>query len=70
LDLLQRVHVKVAERGATHFRVADVGSVHGKRGFDTALAIDGELLGEVGRSIGVGHGAGRQQQQLAEVPLV
>ena len=70
LNLLHCVHVEVAERGAAHLGVADVGPVHGKGRFDAALAVDGELLGEVGGPIGVGHGAGRQQQQLAEVTLV
>ncbi len=70
LNFLDRVDIEVAEGGAAHFGVADIGSVHGEGGFDAALAVDGELLGEVGGSIGIGHGSGRQQQQLAEVTLV
>ena len=42
--------------------VDDVGPVHGEGRFDAALAVDGKLLGEVGGPIGVGHGAGGQQQ--------
>ena len=37
---------------------------------DAALAIHRELLSEICRAVGVGHGAGGQQQQLAEVALV
>ena len=62
LNLLDRVHVEVAEGRATHLGVADIRSVHGEGGFDTALTVDGELLGEVSSSVGVGHGAGRQEQ--------
>ena len=35
-----------------------------------ALAIDGKLLGEVGGAVGVGHGACREQEQLAEVARI
>ena len=70
LDLLDRVHVEVGEGGAAHLGVADVGAVHGEGGLNAALAVDGELLREVGGAVGVGHGAGGQQEQLAEVALV
>ena len=43
--------------------IADVGAVHGEGSLDAALAVDGELLGEVGGAVGVGHGAGGEQQQ-------
>ena len=70
VDALDRIHVEVGEGGAAHLGIADVGAVHGKGGFNAALAVDGELRGEVGGAVGVGHGAGGQQQQRAEVALV
>jgi len=39
----------------------DVGAVHGERGLNAALAVDGKLLGEVGGAVGVRHGAGGEQ---------
>ena len=41
-----------------------------KDGFNAALAIDGKLGGEVSGSIDVGHGAGGEEEKLAEVALV
>ena len=64
------VDVEVGEGGASHFGVAGVGVVHREGGLDAALAVDGKLLGEVGGAVGVGHGAGGEKQQLAEVALV
>ena len=62
--------LKLEKVAAAHLGIADVGAVHGEGGFDAALAVDGELLREVGGAVGVGHGAGGEQQQLAEVALV
>ncbi len=62
LNLLHRVHVEVGEGGAAHLGIADVSAVLGENGFDATLAVDGELRGEVGGAIGVGHGAGSEQQ--------
>ena len=70
LDLLDGVDVEVGEGRAAHLGIAGVGAVHGEGGLDAALAVDGELLGEVGGAVGVGHGAGGEQQELAEVALV
>ena len=70
LDLFHRIHVEVAECGTAHLGVADVGAIHAEGSFNAALAIDGKLGCEVGGAVGVGHGAGGQQQQLAEVALV
>ena len=68
--LFHRIHVEVGESGAAHLRVADVGAVHGEGCFHAALPVDGELRGEIGRAVGVGHGARGQQQKRAEVALV
>ena len=70
LDSLHRVDVEVGKGGAAQLRVGGIDAVHGKHGGGAPLAIHGELLGEICRAVGVGHGAGRQQQQLTEVALV
>jgi len=70
LDLFDRVDVEVAEGGTAHLGIADVRTVHGKRCLNPALTVDGELLREVGSAIGIGHGAGSEQQQLAEISLI
>ena len=70
VDALDGIDVEVGEGGTAHLGIADVGAVHGEGGFHAALAVDGELRGEVGGAVGVGHGAGGQQQQRAEVALV
>ena len=56
--------LKLEKVAAAHLGIADVGAVHGKGGLNAALAVDGELLREVGGAVGVGHGARGQQQQL------
>ena len=50
--------------------IGGVETVQGEHGGGAALSVDRELLGEVGGAVGVGHGAGGQQQQLAEVARV
>ena len=70
LNALHRIDIEIGECGAAHLRIADIGAVHGEGRFHPALSVDGKLGGEVGRAVGVGHGAGSQQQQLAEVALV
>jgi len=70
VNALDCIHVEVGEGGAAHFGVGDVGRVHGEGGFDAALAVDGELGGEVGCAVGVGHGSGGEEQEGAEVALV
>ncbi len=55
---------------AAHLGIADVCAVHGERGLNAALAVDGKLLGEVGGAVGVGHGAGGQQKKGAEIAPV
>ena len=70
IDAFDRVHVEVGKGGPAHLRVADVRAVHGKGRLNAALPVDGELLREIGCAVGIGHGAGGQQQQGAEVALV
>src|SRR6185437_2089624 len=70
LDLLNGIDVEIGEGAAAHFGIADVGSVHGEDRLDTALAVDGELLGEVGGAVDVGHGSGGEEQEGAEVAPV
>ena len=67
LHFLDGIHVEVGKRGAAHFRVGGVEAVQGENSGGAALSVDRELLGKVGGSISVGHGAGGQQQKLAEV---
>ncbi len=69
-DFLDGVDVEVGEGGAAHFGVGGVDAVHGEDGGGAALAVDGELLREVGGAVGVGHGAGGEQEQFAEVARV
>ena len=47
--------------------IGRVDAVRREDGCDAALAVHRELLREIRRAVGVGHGAGGQQQQLAEV---
>ena len=70
LNLLDRIHVEVRERAASHLGIARIRAVHGKRRLHAALPVDGKLLREVRRSVRVSHRACGQQQELAEVPLV
>ena len=69
-DLFNRIDIEVRECGAAYFGVARIGAIHGKHGRRAALSIDGELLGKIRGAVGVGHGAGGEEQQLAEVALV
>ena len=70
LELLDRIDVEIRERAAAHLRIADVRAVHGEYRLHATLPIDRELLCEVGRPVCVGHRAGRQEQQRAEVAPV
>ena len=70
IDAFDRIDVEVREGRTAHLGIADVGAVHGKGSFNAALPVDGELCGEVGGAVGVGHGSGGQQQQRTEVALV
>ena len=70
LHFLNGIDVEIGEGGAAEFRVGGVGAVDGEDGGDAALAVDGELLGEIGGAVGVGHGAGGEQKQFAEVALI
>ena len=67
LHFLDGIDIEGRERSATHFRIGGVGSVHGKDRGHAALTVDGKLLREIRSSVGVGHGARRQQEQLAEI---
>jgi hypothetical protein len=69
-DFFDRIDVEVREGGATHFGVARIGAIHGKNGSGAALAVDGELLCEIRGAVGVGHGAGGEEQELTEIALV
>src|SRR6185312_13502894 len=62
LQLLHRIHIEIRKRRPTHLRIADVRAIHGKCCFHAALSINGELLGEICRPIGVGHGARCKQK--------
>ena len=70
LDLFHRVDIEVGEGCAAHLRVAGIRAIRGEDRFHAALAVDSELLREVGGAVGVGHRARGQQQQLAEIALV
>ena len=70
VDLFHGIDIEIRERRAAHFRIARIRAIHGEHRRGTALAVDGELLGEIRGAVGIGHGAGREQQQLAEVALV
>src|SRR5271165_2421467 len=70
LHFLNSVHVEIGKGCAAEFRVGGIRVVHGEDGGDAALSVDGELLSEIGRAVGVGHGAGGEEEELAEVPGV
>jgi hypothetical protein len=70
IDFLNRVHVEIGKRRATHLRIGGVDTVHGEDGCRAALAVYCKLLREIGGPVGVGHSAGGEEQQLAEVALV
>ena len=69
-NFLDSIDVEVGESGAANFGIGAVGAVHGEDGGGSALAVDGELLSEVGSAVGVGHGARGQKKQLAEIAFV
>ena len=69
-DLFHGIDIEVGERSAAHFGVARIRAIHGKYSRRAALAVNGELLGEIRGAVGIGHGAGGEQQQLAEIALV
>ena len=69
-NLLHGIDIEIGEGRAAHFGIARIGAVHGKDCGGAALSVDGELLREIGGAVGVGHGAGRQQEQLAEVAFI
>ena len=70
LHFLNGVHVEIGKSRAAQLRIGGVEPVEGEDGGSAALSIHRELRGKVGGAVGVGHGAGRQQQQLAEVARV
>ena len=69
-DFLHGIDVEIGEGGAAHLGIGAIGAIHGEDGRGAALAVHRELLREIRRAVGVRHGAGREQQQLAEVALV
>src|SRR5580692_987734 len=70
LQFLNGVYVEVRHDAATHLRIADVRTIHGKSRFHAALSVDCKLLGEIRRAVCIGHSAGRQEQQGTEVTAV
>jgi hypothetical protein len=70
LNLLNRIDVELRKCRAAQFWIASIESVGRKHRRRTALTVHRKLLREVGGAIGVGHGASRQQQQLAEVACI
>jgi hypothetical protein len=70
MDFFHRVDVEVRESGAAHFGVGRIGAIHGEYGGGASLAVHGELLGKVRGAVGIGHGAGGEEQKLAEIALV
>jgi hypothetical protein len=70
LHFLDGIHVEVGKSSAAEFGIAGTGAISGEDSSDAALAVDGKLLGEVGGTVGVGHGAGGEEKKFAEVALV
>ena len=70
VDLFHGIHIEIRERSSAHFGIARIRAIHGEDRRGTALAVDRELLSEIGSTVGIGHGAGGEQQQRAEVALV
>src|ERR1022692_2570372 len=69
-DLLHSIDIEIREGRTADLRVGTIGAVHGEHGCGAPLAVHSELLRKIRRSIGVRHGARREQEQLAEVALV
>src|SRR6267378_5349057 len=70
LHFLDGVDVKVGKGSAAEFGVGRVRSVDGEDSGGAALAVDGKLLREIGGAVGVRHGAGGKQEELAEVAFI
>ena len=70
LHFLDGIDVEVGEGGAAQFGVGGVRSIDGKDGGGAALAVDGKLLSEIGGAVGVRHGAGSQEEELAKVAFI
>src|SRR5216684_7061179 len=70
LHFLDGVDVEVGEGSAAELGVGGVPSVDGKDGGGATLAVDGELLREIGGAVRVRHGAGGEEKESAEVTFV
>src|SRR6266436_532161 len=70
LHFLDSVDVEVGKGSAAELGVGGVRSIDGEDGGGATLAIDGELLREIGRAVGVCHGAGGEEKKPAEVAFV
>src|SRR6266403_741396 len=70
LHFLDSVDVEIGKGSAAELGVGGVCSIDGKDGGGTTLAINGELLREIGGAVGVRHGAGGEEKESAEVAFV
>jgi len=70
LHFLDGVDVEVGKSSAAEFGVGSVRSVDGEDSGGAALAVDGKLLREIGGAVGVCHGAGGKEEELAEVAFI
>jgi len=70
LHLLNGIDVEVGKCRSPHLRIGGIEAVHGEDGGHAPLAVYRKLLSEVRGPIGIGHGTGGKQKQLAEVTSV
>src|SRR6266404_8514215 len=70
LHFLDSVDVEVGKGSAAELGVGGVRSIDGEDSGGATLAIDGELLREIGGAVGVRHGAGGEEKKPAEVAFV
>src|SRR6266850_3248044 len=70
LHFLDGVDVEVGKGSAAKLGVRGVRSIDGKDGGGATLAVDGELLREIGSAVGVRHGAGGEEKKPAEVAFI
>ena len=70
LHFLDGIDVEVGKGSSAEFRIGRVRSVDGENSGGAALAVDGKLLREIGGAIGVRHGAGGKEEELAEIAFI